>query len=120
MEFDLLEKKFNIKVVVSDLSNIINKNFRKTFKLKNAVNTKNFDSIKSWSIYFKKLKKKNNVFIYNWIDDSGLSALKITNIIKSSKLPTIMLASPQLADGKRKKNLQVWFSGLYIFIEGRR
>ena len=117
MEFDLLEKKFNIKVVVSDLSNIINKNFRKTFKLKNAVNTKNFDSIKSWSIYFKKLKKKNNVFIYNWIDDSGLSALKITNIIKSSKLPTIMLASPQLADGKRKKNLQFYKHRIKTFFK---
>lgn len=96
MEFDLLEKKFNIKVIVTDLSSIINKDFNKTFKLKKSSRAKSFNTIKSWSFYFDKLKKKYNIFLYNWTDVSSFKSLIITNIIKKSNLPTIMFQSLQV------------------------
>ena len=58
-EISKLEKEYNLKVIIHDLSNIVsNKKFNSEWKTKLEKKTLKFSSLISWIFYFNKIKKK--------------------------------------------------------------
>ena len=92
-EISKLEKKFNVKVIIHDLSNIVsNKKFNKEWKTKLEKKTLKFSSLISWISCFNKIEKKK-VIIFNFLETSNINSFIINLLVRLSELP-VMFYSP--------------------------
>ena len=92
-EISKLEKKFNVKVIIHDLSNIVsNKKLNKEWKTKLEKKTLKFSSLISWISCFNKIEKKK-VIIFNFLETSNINSFIINLLVRLSELP-VMFYSP--------------------------
>lgn len=84
-----LEKKYNIKVIINDLSSIFFPR-NNPVKAKGFKNSIKFDSIKEWSKYLGKYKKRKNVFLVNDAGADTFLSLILNYYIKKLKLPVVI------------------------------
>ena len=108
-EISKLEKKYNLKVIIHDLSNIVSdKTLNEAVKTKLEKKTLKFSSLISWFFYFNKIKKEK-IIIFNYIKVSGLNSFIINLLVKLSKLP-VMLYEEMQPFSIFKKNIHFFFS----------
>ena len=108
-EISKLEKKYNLKVIIHDLSNIINsKKLNAVWKTKLEKKTLKFSSLISWFFYFNKIKKEK-IIIFNYIKVSGLNSFIINLLVKLSKLPVMLYEEPH-PFSVPKKNIHFFLS----------
>ena len=70
-----LEKKYSLKVIINDLSNVVtNKKLNDVWKTKLEKKALKFSSLLSWIFYFNKIKKER-IIIFNHIQTSNLNSL---------------------------------------------
>ena len=104
-----LEKKYNVKVIIHDLSNVVtNKKLNAVWKTKLEKKTLKFSSLISWIFYFNKIKKEK-IIIFSHIQTSNLNSFIINFLIKVSKLP-IMFYDEASPFSKSKKNTYFFLS----------
>ena len=104
-----LEKKYNLKVIIHDLSNIItNKKLNAIWKTKLEKKTLKFSSLISWIFYFNKIRKKK-IIIFNYVETSNLNSFIINLLVKLSKLP-VMFYEWAHPFSISKKNINFFFS----------
>ena len=107
-EISKLEKKYNLKVIIHDLSNIINnKKQNAVWKSKPEKKTLKFSSLISWFFYFNKIRKEK-IIIFNNIATLNLNSFIINSLIKLSKLPVIFYEEEQ-PFSIYKKNIHFFF-----------
>ena len=76
-EISKLEKKYNLKVMIHDLSSIINnKKLNAAWKTKLEKKTLKFSSLISWFFYFNKIRKEK-IIIFNYIETKNLNTFII-------------------------------------------
>ena len=64
-EISKLEKKYNLKVIIHDLSNIVtNEKFNAVWKTKLEKKTLKFSSLISWFFYFNKIRKEKIIIFF--------------------------------------------------------
>ena len=105
-EISHLEKKKNFKVIIHDLSNTLtNERFNETWKTKKAKGAIAFTSLVSWMKEFKKIKKKKDVLVYDFLDYSVMNfkVLLIKLILKISQLPKLKYGITEVAKSSPKK-----------------
>lgn len=108
-EISKLEKKYNLKVIIHDLSNIINnKKLNAAWKTKLEKKTLKFSSLISWFCYFNKIRKEK-IIIFNNIATKNLNSFIINLLIKLSKLP-VMLYEEENPFPTTNKNIHWFFS----------
>ena len=108
-EISKLEKKYNLKVIIHDLSNIVtSKKLNSAWKTKLEKKTLKFSSLISWFFYFNKIRKEK-IIIFNQIETSNLNSFIINSLIKLSKLP-VMLYEEADPFPIFKKNIHFFFS----------
>ena len=108
-EISKLKKKYNLDVIIHDLSNIIsNAKLNAIWKTKLEKKTIKFSSLISWISYFNKIKKEK-IIISNHIEINNLNSLIINLVIKLSKLP-VMLYEQASPFPIFKKNINFFFS----------
>jgi hypothetical protein len=108
-EISKLEKKYNLKVIIHDLSNIVtSKKLNSAWKTKLEKKTLKFSSLISWFFYFNKIRKEK-IIIFNHIKTSNLNSFIINSLIKLSKLP-VMLYEEADPFPIFKKNIHFFFS----------
>ena len=106
-EFDELEKKYNLEIIIHDLSDILSKRLNTAFS--GEINKKNyykFDSLTLWIKSFKNLKSKYDLTIFNNVSRYGFNSIIINFHLKKSKLPIIVSPSPQVYDPPIRQNLK--------------
>jgi len=106
-EFDKLESKYNLKIIIHDLSDILSKRLDSVFL--GEINKKNyykFDSISHWLKSFKYLNRKYDLTIFNNVSRYGFNSIIINFYLKQSNLPIIVSPSPQVYDPPIKQNLK--------------
>lgn len=104
-----LEKEYNLKVIIHDLSNIVtSKTLNVEWKTKLEKKTLKFSSLISWIFYFNKIRKEK-IIIYNRIEAVNFNSFIINLLVKLSKLPVILFeaAHPFLVP---KKNTHFFLS----------
>ena len=107
-EISKLEKKYNLKVIIHDLSNIVtNKKLNAVWKTKLEEKALKFSSLISWFFYFNKIRKEK-IIIFNHIETSNLNSFIINSLIKLSKLPVIFYEEAQ-PFSIFKKNVHFFF-----------
>ena len=112
-EISKLEKKYNLKVMIHDLSNIINsEKLNAVWKTKLEKKTLKFSSLISWFFYFNKIRKKK-IIIFNYIKTQNLSSFIINLLIKLSKLP-VMFFEEAYPFPISKKNIHFFFSRIKL------
>ena len=57
LEINILKKKLNTKIIIHDLSRIVNKSWSGSIKSKQYTGVKKFDNIQKWKSSFEELKK---------------------------------------------------------------
>ena len=108
LEIFKLEKEYNLKVIIHDLSNIVtNKKLNVVWKTKLEKKTLKFSSLTSWFFYFNKIRKKK-IIIFNYIKTQNLSSFIINLLIKLSKLP-VMFCEEAYPFPISKKNIHFFF-----------
>jgi hypothetical protein len=117
-EYDELEKKFKIKVIVHDLSKIFYSDLTH-IKAKNFKNSIKFTSLSKWLKTLDKLKKKN-VTIVNELSFDSFKSLIIHYYLKKSNIPMIMDINAGVIDASdfstKKLSLQIiWIKIKKIF-----
>ena len=93
LDIENLENKLKCKVEVHDLSNVINKNWNKSFlsnKPKKSIEFYNYDD---WKARFNKLKKENKITIFNFLDLNSFKSLCIHYVLYNSKLKIMRLST---------------------------
>ena len=108
-EFDAIEKKYNIKIIIHDLSQILSKRLDSVFFfffLKK--NYKKFYNLSSWKNAFNKLNSKYNLMVFNSISGYGFNTIPINLHLKKSNVPIIVSPSPQVLDPKLEKNFEFY------------
>lgn len=114
LEISKLEKKFNLKVIIHDLSNIVsNKKLNEVEKTKLEKKTLKFSSLISWFFYFNKIKKEK-IIIFNYIETSNLNSFIINLLIKLSKLPVMLFEEAQ-PFSIFKKNTHFFLSRIKLY-----
>ena len=109
LEIFKLEKEYNLKVIIHDLSNIVtNKKLNLEWKTKLEKKTLKFSSLISWIFYFNKIRKKK-IIIFNYIETVNLNSFIINLLVKLSKLP-VMLCEFASPFSIYKKNIRFFFS----------
>ena len=104
-----LEKKYNLRVIIHDLSNIVtNKKLNAVWKSKLEKKTLKFSSLISWISYFNKIKKEK-IIIFNYVETTNLNSFIINLLIKLSKLP-VMFQDEVTPFSKSKKNTYFFLS----------
>ena len=89
-EISKLEKEYNLKVIIHDLSNIVtSKTLNVEWKTKLEKKTLKFSSLISWIFYFNKIRKEK-IIIYNRIEAVNFNSFIINLLVKLSKLPVIL------------------------------
>lgn len=108
-EFDVLEKKYNIKIIIHDLSSLLTKKFNKVFFGKNIKkNYKKFNNISFWKSSFNKLSSKYNLMVFNSVSRYSFNTILINLHLKKSNVPIIISPSPQVLDPKLDKNYEFY------------
>ena len=91
-EISKLEKEYNLKVIIHDLSNIVsNKKFNSEWKTKLEKKTLKFSSLISWIFYFNKIRKEK-IIIFNYVGILNLNSFIINLLVRLSKLPVMLYA----------------------------
>ena len=104
-----LEKKYNLRVIIHDLSNIVtNKKLNAVWKTKLEKKTLKFSSLISWISYFNKIKKEK-IIILNYVESADLNSFIVNLLIKLSKLP-VMFQDEISPFTKAKKNTYFFLS----------
>ena len=112
-EISKLEKEYNLKVIIHDLSNIINdERLNAVWKTKLEKKALKFSSLISWFFYFNKIRKEK-VIIFNYIEASNLNGFIINLLIKLSKLPVMLYESAE-PFSLAKKNIHFFFSRIKL------
>ncbi len=110
-EFDKLESKHNLKIIIHDLSDILSKRLDAVFL--GEINKKNyykFGSLSNWIKSFERLKKKYDLTIFNNVSRYGFNSIIINFHLKKSNLPIIVSPSPQVYDPPIEQNLKSYIS----------
>ena len=116
-EIDYLNKKKNYKVIIHDLSNIlINKKFNDSWKTKKEKKAIKFNSLISWLREFNKIKKNENIFVYDFLDYSTINfkVLIIKLFLKLSKFPILKYGVTELAVYYPKKNFKFYLNRILL------
>ena len=109
LEIFKLEKEYNLKVIIHDLSNIAtNKKLNAERKAKLEKKTLKFSSLVSWIFYFNKIRK-TKIIIFNYVTTIDLNTFIINLLVKLSKLP-VMLSEEAVPFLIHKKNIHFFFS----------
>ena len=119
-QIDILQKKFNEKMEIHDLSNILNKKWNRAFLNKSHKAAKIFNSVKEWNLYFERiLKKEKKIYVINLLDVNSFNSILIHSILKKSKVKIVQFCSPEvcveansrkiLLISKIKKSLKLFF-----------
>jgi len=108
-----LEKKYNFKIVINDLSNLLyNEKFNLVWKSKRYGKAIIFSSIREWIHFFNKIKKKN-IIIFNFASQScDLNSFIIKIFLKLSKKP-VFVDQQSNHEIPSKKNISWFLSKLY-------
>ena len=107
-EISKLEKKYNLKVIIHDLSNVVtNKKLNAVWKTKLEKKTLKFSSLISWISYFHKTRKEK-IIIFNHVTAQNLNSFIINLLIKLSKLPVMFCDEASLAS-EPKRNIHFFF-----------
>ena len=108
-EISKLEKKYNLKVIIHDLSNVVtNKKLNAVWKTKLEKKTLKFSSLISWISYFHKTRKEK-IIIFNHVTAQNLNSFIINLLIKLSKLP-VMFCDEAPPHPESKKNIHFFLS----------
>ena len=106
-EFDKLESKYNLKIIIHDLSDILSKRLDAAFLGKiNKKNYYKFDSLSHWLKSFKSLNRKYDLTIFNNVSRYGINSIIINFYLKQSNLPIIVSPSPQVYDPPMQQDLK--------------
>ena len=112
-EISKLEKKYNIRVIIHDLSNIVtNKKLNAVWKTKLEKKTLKFSSLISWISYFHKTRKEK-IIIFNYVETLNLNSFIINLLVKLSKLP-FMFCDEAPPHPKSKKNIHFFLSKIKL------
>jgi hypothetical protein len=123
-EMDLLEKRYNVKIVVHQFINLLFPNFKKAFKKKSLKNVKNYYSINKWVLDFNKIKNKN-ILVYSYINNENFYSLLINYFVGKSSLKILRYSYPDVPEFKSKikdslffnlKNISFFFFNLKKFL----
>ena len=93
LDIENLEDKLKCKVEVHDLSNIINKNWNKSFLSNKSKKSIVFYNFSEWKLRFNKLKKNNKLTIFNFLDLNSFKSLFIHYVLYNSKLKIMRLST---------------------------
>ena len=112
-EISKLEKKYNFKIVINDLSNILNnKKLNLAWTSKRYQKVLFFRSITEWIHFFNKIKKKN-IIIFNFVNNCyNFNSFIIKLYIKLSKKPVFLFQEASI-DSIIKKNTSWLLSNIY-------
>ena len=109
-EISKLEKEYNLKVIIHDLSNIVsNKKFNSEWKTKLEKKTLKFSSLISWIFYFNKIRKKK-IIIFNYVQILNFNSFIINLLVRLSKLPVMLYAPIDPFSKIVKKNIYFFSS----------
>ena len=87
----MIVKKFNEKMEIHDLSNILNKKWNRAFLNKSHKAAKIFNSVKEWNLYFERiLKKEKKIYVINLLDVNSFNSILIHSILKKSKVKYVI------------------------------
>jgi len=87
-ELDLLEKNYDVKIIIHQLINFISPNFKKSFKAKSIKSAHNYNSFNKWLLDFNKFKNKN-ILIYSFLESENFYSFLINFIIGKSLIPIL-------------------------------
>tara|TARA_B100000575_G_C23079056_1_gene621596 strand:- start:81 stop:1286 length:1206 start_codon:yes stop_codon:yes gene_type:complete len=93
LDIENLENKLKCKVEVHDLSNIINKNWNKSFLTNKSKKCIEFYNYNDWKARFNKLKNDNKLTIFNFLDLNSFKSLCIHFVLYKSKLKIMRLST---------------------------
>ncbi len=82
-----LEKRFKIKFIIQDLSNIFFPKFK--FSSKSLKDSKKFKSLKNWKKSFTQLSKKKNIVVINELGFLYFKSFLINLFLQKTNLPII-------------------------------
>ncbi len=107
-ELAQLEKKYNLKVIINDLSNLLNnKKLNSVWKSQRYQKALFFQSMTRWVRFFNKIKKKDIIILHFSGHICNFNGFIIKLCIKLSKKPVFFYkeSNPEI---KNKKNIS-WF-----------
>ena len=105
--------KKNYKIIIHDLSKIINEKFRESWKnTKKEKKAISFSSFLSWKNEFNKVARDKNVLVYDFLDYSQINftVFLIKLILMLSKLPVLKYDVAEVPERSPVKNLKFFFT----------
>ena len=109
-EYIYLEKKFNFKIIIHDLLNVVyNKKINIIWRSKREKKAQRFYSLISWIIHFRKIRKKN-ILLYNHVDTDNFNAFIINLFIKLSNFPVLTYITSDAPVPKITKNTKYFLT----------
>ena len=112
-ELSQLEKKYNFKIVINDLSILLNnKKLNSVWKTKRYKKALIFQSLTQWINFFNKIKKKN-IIIINFATHYGCFNNFIIKLLISLSKKPVFLYEESNPDIKVKKNISWLLSSIY-------
>ena len=114
-ELSYFEKK-NYEIIIHDLSNIsYSKQYNKLWKTKKEKKAIRFFSLLSWINEFNKIRKKKNIFIYDFLDygEINFKIFIIKSFLKYSKFPILKYEIKDVAYWKPKKNFKFFLNKIF-------
>ena len=117
-ECEFLERKYNIKIHIHELIDVIYPHFKKAWSSEMIdKNIKIFNDIKSWRIAFSELIKKDpNILIMNHVKPINLKSIQILLELKKFKVRDYFFASPGFPDSNLPYNLKNIIKKIFWFL----
>lgn len=108
LEINILKKKLNTKIIIHDLSRIVNKSWSGSIKSKQYTGVKKFDNIQKWKSSFEELKKNKNLVIFSFLDINSFSSIILHYYLLKSKKKILKIFSPGVCAVSKKLNFNLY------------
>jgi len=108
LELDLLKRKLKIRILIHDLSSIVNKNWNKDFKSEQYTGIKKFTNLENWKKNFNNLKKNKNLIIFSFLDLNSISSLFLHYYLLKSQKKILRIGSPGVCFKKKEIRLNFY------------
>lgn len=103
LEMQILKKNLRKKILIHDISEIVNKGWNKDFKTKQHAKVTKFKDLSQWKKNFDKLQKNENLTIFSFLDLNSFKSLIVHYYLLKSKKKIIKIYTPGVY-GYQKNN----------------
>ena len=107
LEMQILKKNLRKKILIHDISEIVNKGWNKDFKTKQHAKVTKFKNLSQWKKNFDKLQKNKNLTIFSFLDLNSFKSLIVHYLLLKSKKKIIKIYTPGVYGYQKNNKVEI-------------